>query len=100
MAAITPTNVRAIRGNVVDLISGTTNKNYMLVEIHATTTANSNTYDISGDISAVSGIVGPVVETIDEAVAATASTWSGSTVTFAGHTGSGRYRGVFLVEVQ
>ena len=99
MTAITPTNVRKIEGIVTDQVSGTTVKKYIQVEIQATTTGTSNTYDISGDIPAASGIVGPVLETVDEAVAVTASTWSGTTVTFAGHTGSGRYRGIFLVEV-
>ena len=99
MAAIEPTNVRKIGGIVTDQVEGTTAKRYIQVEIQATTTATDNTYDISDDIPAASGIVGPVLETVDEAVAATASTWSSTTVTFAGHTGSGRYRGIFLVEV-
>ena len=99
MAAITPTNVRKIEGIVTDQVSGTTIKKYIEVEIQATTTATSNTFDITTEIPVAKGIVGPVLETVDEAVAATASTWSGTTVTFAGHTGSGRYRGIFLVEV-
>lgn len=99
MAAIEPTNVRKIEGIVTDQVVGTTVKRYIQVEIQATTTATSNTYDISDDIPQASGIVGPVLETVDEAVAATASTWSSTTVTFASHAGSGRYRGIFLVEV-
>lgn len=97
---VTKSNIRALRDLVSDQIYGSTNKNYLLVEIDADSTTSADTYDISGDIDSVSGIVGPVCETWDEAVAATASTWSSTTVTFAGQTGSGRYRGVWLVEVQ
>jgi len=100
MVAIEPTNVRAIRGMVVDQIEGTTAKNYMMVEIHATTTAASNTYDVSDDLSDVTGIAFRLALSIDEGIVATADTWSGTTITFASHSGSGRYRGLFLVEVQ
>lgn len=97
MAAITPTQVREVSGLVSAQLVGTTTKRYSVIEIVATTTATNNTYDITNAIEA-SGIVGPLLETVDEAVAATASTWSSTTVTFAGHTGSGRYRGLFLIE--
>lgn len=99
MAAIVPTQVRVVQDIVSQVVVGTTVKRFAEIEIVATTTATSNTYDISGALPAASAIVGPVLETIDEAVAATASTWSGTTITFASHAGSGRYRGVFRIEV-
>lgn len=96
MAAIEATNVRELVGLVANTKDGSP-ANLTAVEITATTTATSNTLDLNTVIPCT-GIVGPLSENVDEAVAATASTWSSTTVTFAGHTGSGRYRGVFLIE--
>lgn len=97
MAAITPTKLKVLRGLVVDAFTGDNDKRYTLLEITATTTATSNTYDIANVVPAAT-VAYPLSETVDEAVAATASTWSSSTITFAGHTGSGRYRGLWLIE--
>lgn len=97
MAAITATKVKVLRGLVVDEMVGANDKSYALVEITATTTATSNTLDLATVVPA-KGIAYPLVETIDEAVRTTASTWSTTTVTFAGHTGSGRYRGLWVIE--
>jgi len=98
MAAITPTDVRAIRGLVVDQLVGTTDKTYVILDITATTTATDNTYDITNALPDATGIVGALFTTIDEAGEATFDTFSGTTITFASHDGSGRYRGFFLVE--
>jgi len=97
MAAITPTKVQVLRGLVTDLISGTAADNYALVEIQATTTATTNTFDVSTQVPCTL-VVGPFSEVINGAVAATDSTLSGSTITFAGHTGAGAYKGVFLIK--
>lgn len=95
----TVSNVRALRSLVADQIVGSDDKNYLLVEVQGTSTDTADTYDIADAIPSATAIVGPVTETVDAAVSATANTWSGTTVTFASHTGSGIQRNIFIVEV-
>jgi hypothetical protein len=58
--------------------------------VRATTDATSNTLNLATYDSAVQGIEGVDFHSVDEANRATYPTWSGTTLTFAGHTGSGR----------
>lgn len=97
MAAITATKVQVLRGLVTDLIVGSSADNLAVVEIVATTTATSNTLDLS-TVVPCTGVLYRLACSIDEADEATADTWSGTTVTFASHAGSGRYRGLFLIK--
>ena len=57
--------------------------------VRVTTDSTGNTLDLATYFPGVADIEGIVWETIDSAVAATNITWSTSTITFAGHTGSG-----------
>jgi hypothetical protein len=95
MAEITPSEI-SVQEEYTDSVLGTPVARKK-VTIVATTTATSNTVDLSDYID-VSGIelIGP--EMMNGAVAATSSTVSGTTITFAGHTGGGAYKGQFIVK--
>lgn len=95
MAPIVPSVVVELIGLVGNTKDGTP-ANYAEVYIEATTTATSNTIDLSTYIPCTA-IKQITAETVDEAVAATSSTWSSTTVTLAGHTGSGRFTGRYLI---
>jgi hypothetical protein len=97
MAEITKTEITVVEDNFGKVENGT-GRRRATVHIRGTTASTGDTLDLSTYLlSGVSGIEGPRVETVDEAVAATASTWTGTTLTFAGHTGSGRYAGEWVV---
>jgi hypothetical protein len=96
MAEITKTEI-TIKEDVVGKVENGTGRRRYVVFVRGTTasvvdTLNLNTY-LANDVT----IEAPRSETVDEAVAATASTWSSGTITFAGHTGSGRYTGEWVV---
>lgn len=74
---------------VSDNLAGTARRRAVFV-VRVTTAANSDTLDLSNYDSNISGIEACYGETVDEAAAATRATYSGTTLTFAGHTGSGR----------
>jgi hypothetical protein len=57
--------------------------------VRVTSAAADNTLDVSAYIPNLGGIEGFDFEAIDGAAAATKVTWTGTTITFAGHTGSG-----------
>jgi hypothetical protein len=99
MAAITPTKIYEITGGASNLLYGTAAPdNEKVIVIEATTTATSNTIDVSTYVPACTGIKRRNALCIDEAIVATADTFSGTTITFASHTGSGRYVGVFVIK--
>lgn len=98
MAAIVPTKIYEQTGLVNNLLYGTVAPdNERVIVIEATTTASSNTFDVSTLIKCT-GIKRRLALTIDEGIVATADTWSGTTITFASHAGSGRYVGVFVIK--
>lgn len=86
-----------LTGPATNLLYGSTDKKYAVIELNGTTSSIVDTYNVTGVIKA-SAVVGPLMETINGAVAATASTYATTTITFAGHTGAGVYRGLWLVE--
>lgn len=99
MAEITKTEITAVEDNVGKVENGTGRRRYT-VHIRGTTASTVDTLNLATYLKqGVSGIEGPRVEAIDGAVAATASTWSSTTITFAGHTGSGGYVGEWVVYV-
>lgn len=90
MATIgTITEVSVEEHQVVKVESGT-GRRRATVNFRGTSGATSDTIDLADYIRGISGIECLYGETVDEAAAATASTWSGTTITFASHTGSGR----------
>lgn len=101
MAAIVATTVKEVIGLSPQMTSGTSStfKRYVLLDIDATTTAASNTLDLS-TVAKVSGIHSNLSETLAGAklTGTSNSTWSGTTVTFAGCAVGGAYRGLWLVE--
>lgn len=78
----------------VDVKNGT-GKRRVKVYLRVTSAATTNTLDLATYVSNLADIEGIEYETYDGAVASTSSTWSTTTVTFAGHTGSGVYEGCF-----
>lgn len=97
MAEIPTITEISVVEDVVCKVESGTGKRRFTVFVRGTTTATSNTLDLSTYLlgSGISGIEGPVNEQIDEAVAATASTFATTIITFASHAGSGRYSGTW-----
>jgi len=98
MAEITKTEISVVEDTVGKVENGTGLRRFV-VHVRGTTASVADTLNLATYVSNISGIVGPRLETLNEAVAATASTWSSTTITFAGHTGSGRYVGEWVVNV-
>jgi hypothetical protein len=97
MAEITKTEITVVEDNVGKVENGT-GRRRATVHIRGTTASVNDTLDLSTYLlGGISGIEGPRMETNDEVVRTTASTWSGTTITFAGHTGSGRYAGEWVI---
>lgn len=85
----TITEVSHVQDIVTQQLSGTGRRRAEFF-VRVTTGANSDTLDLSSYDANLTGIESIGNETVDEAAAATAATYSGTTITFAGHTGSGR----------
>ena len=97
MAEITKTEVTIVEDNVGKLENGTARQR-AVVHVRGTTASVADTLNLATYLAeGVVGIEGPRFESINGAVAATSSTWSGTTITFAGHTGSGVYVGEWVV---
>jgi len=97
MTAVVPTRVYTMDPRN-DFCYGTTEKSFRIVIVEVTTTATSNTTDLTTYVSGgCSGIAGVLFNSIDGAVTATAPTWSTTTVTWAQHAGSGVVVCGFLV---
>lgn len=100
MAEATSITIVELTGIAANEVVSSDNNGYKVYLITATTAATSDTITLGGTSllgGKVTGISAPLVETNDEAVRATSSTWSGTTITTAGHTGSGRYQGIWVV---
>jgi hypothetical protein len=97
MAAATAVDVSILNSLPTNGVVNTNKRKYEIIVLEMTVAATSDTYDLS-TVMKVTGVIHPLGETYDEAVKSTAaSTWSGTTVTFAGFTGSGRYKGTWVV---
>lgn len=97
MTAVVPTRVLTCDGRI-DMSYGTTEKQYRIVVVEVTTTATSNTTNLTTHVSGgVDGISGVLMNSVDGATSATAPTWSSTTVTWANHAGSGVVVCAFLV---
>ena len=89
MTAVVP-NYVLTKDARTDLSYGTAEVRLREVYVDVTTTASSNTTDLNTYVKGgINGIKGVLMNTIDGAVNATAPTWSSTTVTWAGHSGSG-----------
>lgn len=87
MTAVTLTEL-----SVTDLpfeVKSGTFKRRALVAIRYTSAGSSDTLALSTYVPGVADVEGIVWDSIDSAAAATAITWSTTTITAAGHTGSG-----------
>lgn len=89
MAAVTPTLVQHFNmPSTVDY--GTGERRLVKIYIEVTSTATSNTLDVSTYVSGLSALVSIDAEMLDGAInGGTANTWSTTTLTMAGHAGSG-----------
>ena len=96
MAEITKTEISIVEDIVCKVENGTGRRRYS-VFVRGTTASVVDTLNLNTYLGENVTIEGPRMEVVDEAAAATASTWSTATITFAGHTGSGRYAGEFVV---
>jgi len=96
MAAVVPTRVETIDARA-DLAYGTSEKAYKYVVVDVTTTATTNTTDLSTYVPECSAIVAEVSLAVAGAEGATADTWSGTTVTWASYASTGVTNAVFLV---
>lgn len=94
MGAITPTLIQET--HVPSTVKyGTGEKRLTKLYVEATSTANTDTIDFSTYVSGLSGIIGIEANSLDAADASndtTLNTWSGTTITFAGHGGSGVWK--------
>lgn len=89
MTAVTPTRVEEFSGLNLTLNYGTSVREWRIVVIDVTSTATSNTLNIATYVQNCSGIGCILGQAIDGETAATSATWSSTTLTLAGHTGSG-----------
>ena len=91
MAALTPTLIQHFNLPTTVDYDGTQRK-LVKVYLEATSTAASNTINLATYIPGLSQIIN-IDEAIDGAQSSTtANTWSTSTITFAGHSGSGVWK--------
>ena len=93
---LTVTEITTSTEAVSDTVTGTSRRRF-IVHVRGTTTLNSDTLDLSNALRNISGVEAPLAETYNGAVSATSSTFSGTTITFAGHTGAGLYTGSWIV---
>lgn len=74
------------------IVQGTTERRLVKIYVDCTSAATNNTLDLSSYVSGLSAITN-VNEALDGAQnGGTANTWSGTTLTFAGHAGSGVWK--------
>lgn len=75
--------------------SGTAEKRLTKIYVEATSAGTSDTLDLSTYLDGLSGIVAIEGNSLDAADASndtTLNSWSGTTITFAGHAGSGVWK--------
>lgn len=71
------------------IVSGTDERRRIGITIRATSAAITDTLDLSTYFPDLTGIEGFSFQSVAGADAATSVTWTGTTITFAGHTGNG-----------
>lgn len=69
-------------------VSGTSPKRRAMVSIRYTSASSSDTITLATYLPGVADVEGVVYDTMDNAVSATSVTWSTTTITAAGDTGS------------
>ena len=87
MTAITSFTELSVEDVPINVVSGTA-KRRKKVYIRATTTGATDTIDITQAVPDAADIEGLLYDTLSNAVAATATTWSGTVITTAGATTS------------
>ena len=96
MTAVTLTEISYTDQPMV-FVSGTS-KRRALVYVRCTTTGTGDTLDLATYMPNIADIEGISYETLDGADAITsANTWSTSTITYAGHAGSGVWETAYIV---
>lgn len=78
-------------------VQGATVRRLVDIYVEATSAANSDTLDLSSYVPGLQGISGISMNTLDGADASndtTLNSWSGTTITYAGHAGSGVWKQV------
>ena len=96
MTAITPTEVSYVDQPMV--LAYGTSKRRALVYVRITTAGTGDTLDLSTYVPNIADLEGISYETLDGAdVVTSANTWSTSTITYAGHAGSGVWETVYIV---
>jgi len=96
MTAVTPTEVSYV-DEPQKLAYGTA-KRRARVYVRVTTTATSDTLNLATYVPNIADVEGIDYETLDGAdVVTSANTWSTSTITFAGHAGSGVWETCYIV---
>jgi hypothetical protein len=94
MGAITPTLIQE-HHTPYTVKYGTGEKRLTKLYVEATSSANTDSIDLSTYVAGLSGIIGIEANSLDAADASndtTLNTWSGTTITFAGHAGSGVWK--------
>jgi len=91
MAEVTITGIQ-VHNYPSSIVQGTTERRLAKIYVDCTSADAADTLDLSSYVSGLSQIVG-VSEWLDGAQnGGTANTWSGTTITFAGHAGSGVWK--------
>lgn len=75
--------------------TGSSEKRLTKLYVEATSGANSDTLNLATYVAGLQGIIGIEANSLDAADASndtTLNTWSGTTITFAGHAGSGVWK--------
>jgi len=72
----------------ISLKSGSARRRVKII-VRGTSAATTDTLNLASYVSGLAGIEGFLFQSINGAVAGTTNTWSGTTITFASHTGSG-----------
>lgn len=88
MTAIAPT-ICQVESPLSGVYSGTAERRLVRVYIEATSTGTSDTTNIATYVPEAAAIMGVIWEEVAGAASATKNTWSGTTLTYAGHAGSG-----------
>ncbi len=96
MTAVTPTEISYTDQPMV-LATGT-GKRRALVYVRCTTGGTGDTLNLATYVPNIADVEGISYETLDGAdVVTSANTWSTSTVTYAGHAGSGVWETAYIV---
>ncbi len=97
MTAVVPTRVEEFSGLNLTLNYGSSVREWRIVVVDVTTSANTDTTNLATYVDGCTGIGCIMGQAIAAATAATSATWSSTTITWAGHTGSGVTNAAILV---